>query len=195
MKKPPKPDSTLLVLPLTEDRWDDFAALFGSNGACGGCWCMWWRLQRSIYNAQKGNGTKRAMKNLVRKGPPPGLLVYKDGKTIGWCSLAPREDFSALTRSRILAPVDDKPVWSVVCFFIAKEFRKQEFSASILREAARYAFANGAVIVEGYPSSPARGITADAFVYTGLHSTFLKAGFTEVARRSATRPIMRLVRL
>src|SRR3954454_12233698 len=101
--------------PLTPERWDDFATLFGPRGACGGCWCMTWRLPRSQFNEQKGDANRRAMKRIVAKGPPPGILAY-DGKTpVGWRAVAPREVYAALERSRVLKPIDDQPVWSVSC--------------------------------------------------------------------------------
>jgi GNAT superfamily N-acetyltransferase len=178
--------------PLTPSRWKDFETLFGERGACGGCWCMLPRLRRSDFEKQKGAGNKRAMKRLVESGPPPGLLAYADGRPVAWCALAPRETYHALSNSRILKPVDDQPVWSVVCFFVAKPYRRRGFSTRLLDEAAKYARKQGARIVEGYPVEPKTETRSpDVFVWTGLASAFQKAGFEEVARRSPARPIMR----
>ena len=121
----------------------------------------------------------------------PGLIGYVDDEPVAWCSIAPRERFPRLERSRILKRIDDEPVWSVVCFFIARPHRRLGLSRMILEEAVRYAARNGALMVEGYPIDPKKGKTADAFAYTGLARVFLAAGFTEEARRSETRPIMR----
>jgi GNAT superfamily N-acetyltransferase len=184
----------LEVHPLTPDRWADFEALFGRRGACGGCWCMWWRLRRSQFEKQKGAGNKRAMKRIVNDGEIPGLLAYVRGEPVAWCSVAPRETYPVLSRSRILKPIDDKPVWSVVCFFIAKAHRRTGLSVRLLEAVTKYARKNGAKILEGYPVAPKKDRTPDAFAWTGLASAFKKAGFTEVARRSETRPIMRLTR-
>ncbi len=176
--------------PLTPRRWKDFEQLFTARGACGGCWCMWWRLTQSQFERQKGAGNKRAMKRVVDSGDVPGLLAYGEGEPIAWCCVAPRERFSRLERSRILKPVDDQPVWSIVCFFIARPYRRRGLSVKLLRAAVRYARAHGAKIVEGYPIDPNEDY-ADAFAHTGLASAFAKAGFAEVLRRSKTRPIMR----
>lgn len=183
--------SNLKIHPVTPDRWKDFEALFGERGACGGCWCMWWRIKRSDYEKQKGEGNKKAMKKIIRSGDVPGLLAYSQNKPVAWCTIAPREVYSALERSRILKPVDDKPVWSMVCFFVAKPFRNKGITVQLLKAAIQYAKKQGAKIVEGYPVEPKKGKTADVFAFTGLASAFLKAGFKEVARRSETRPIMR----
>lgn len=183
--------SDLRYHPVTPEQWKDFEALFGERGACGGCWCMWWRLKRSDFEIQKGDGNKRAMRKIIKSGEIPGLLAYKDGQPIAWCSVAPREEFSVLERSRILKRVDDKPVWSIVCFFVAKPFRRSGVTVKILEAAVQYAKEQGAKIVEGYPVEPRQEKTADVFAYTGLASAFRKAGFKEVARRSETRPIMR----
>ena len=152
---------------------------------------MWWRLKRSEWERQKGEANRRALKRIVNSGTVPGILAYLEGEPVGWCSLGPRADFAALGRSRILKPVDDSPVWSVVCFFIARPYRRTGVSVALLKAAIAYAGRRGCRILEGYPVEPKRGKTPDAFAWTGLASSFRQAGFTEVCRRSKTRPIMR----
>jgi len=190
---PSKPSSLsdLKFHPMTPKRWKDLENLFGERGACGGCWCMFWRLSRSQFVKQQGLGNKKAMKRIVDSGEIPGILAYANGKPIGWCAVAPRETFQLLERSRIMGRVDEKPVWSVVCFFVAKPFRQEGISVAMLKSAAEYARKKGAKIVEGYPVKPKRDRMPDVFANTGLASAFLQAGFVEVLRRSETRPIMR----
>ena len=178
---------------LTSNSWQDFANLFGERGACGGCWCMYCRLRNKDYETSKGAGNKRAMKKLVKDGNQIGLIMYVDDVPAGWCSVAPREDFVRMETSRILKPVDDKPVWSIVCFFIHKDYRKKGYSVKLLKEVTGYCKKRGVQIVEGYPVEPKKGEMAPAFAWTGIAAAFRKAGFTEVARRSETRPIMRCV--
>lgn len=178
--------------PLTPDRWIDFEGLFGTRGACGGCWCMYWRLTSAEFNAAKGEGARKLMKELVDTGEIPGLLAYQNEEPIAWCSIAPREHFGRLARSRILKPIDDLPVWSIVCFFVKRSVRRLGVSEQLLRAAAEDVASRGGKILEGYPVEPKKEEMPDVFAYTGLSSAFLKAGFTEVARRSETRPIMRL---
>ncbi len=177
--------------PVTNERWKDFEKLFGEKGACAGCWCMYWRLKQSVLDAQKGNGNKRAMKKIIGSGKIPGILAYSEGEPIGWCSVAPREDFSRLDNSRILKPVDEKSVWSVVCFFIHKDHRKKGLSIALLNAAKKYVKSSGGKILEGYPIEPKKDKMPDAFAWTGISAAFQSAGFKEVARRSETRPIMR----
>ncbi|WXG43801.1 MAG: GNAT family N-acetyltransferase [Promethearchaeati archaeon SRVP18_Atabeyarchaeia-1] len=179
------------VQTLTRDRWPDLEKLFGSRGACGGCWCMWWRIKRSLFNQQKGEGNREALRKIVDSGEVPGILAYAGGEPIGWCSVAPRETYLVLDNSRTLGRVDDKPVWSVVCFYVAKPFRRKGVTLRLLETAIGYVRDSGGKIVEGYPVEPRKGKTPDAFAYTGLSSAFLKVGFIEVLRRSETRPIMR----
>jgi GNAT superfamily N-acetyltransferase len=182
---------TLDVRPLTPELWPDFERLFGERGACAGCWCMWWRLTRSEFDKRKGEKNRRSMKKLVESGEVPGLLAYSGDDPVAWCSVAPREDFKSLARSRILAPVDDSPVWSVVCFFVRKDFRNRGVTRALLSAAVEYVRGRGGTIVEGYPVEPRNGVTAPVFVFTGIASAFRRAGFREVARRSPTRPVMR----
>lgn len=177
--------------PLTPARWFELETLFGPSGACAGCWCMFWRLTGAEFAKASGAPNRRAFRSLVRRGRVPGFLGYWRGEAVAWCSVAPRSEFPRLDRSPILKPVDDRPVWSIVCLFIDRRHRKRGLSARMLATAARYARREGAQLLEGYPVE-ARRRTADAFVYTGLASSFLAAGFHEVARRAPTRPIMRL---
>ena len=181
--------STLEFHPLTPDRWADFETLFRPHGAFGGCWCMWYRLRQSEFNTGQGEGNRLAMKAIVDSGRAPGILAYIESQAVGWCSLAPRQDFSRLTRSRNLAPVDDQPVWSVVCFYVKKGYRRQGLTVALLKEAIEFARQGGAKILEGYPLD--KDNTPDPYAYHGLESAFRKAGFVEVARHSPTRPIMR----
>lgn len=176
---------------LTPDRWNDFEQLFGEKGACGGCWCMHWKLKHKVFTKTKGEGNKQLMKTAVEDGTEPGILVYLDDKPIAWCAVEPREKYPTLGRSKVLSPVDESNVWSVVCFYIEKEHRRKGLSSKVLEAVVELCGAKGAQILEGYPVSPKSGKTADAFAWTGLEKSYIKAGFNEVARRSETRPIMR----
>jgi GNAT superfamily N-acetyltransferase len=178
--------------PLTADRWPDLERLFGERGACAGCWCMWWRLSRKQFKASKGESNRQAFKKIVDSGVEPGVLAYNNGEAVGWCAVGPREVYPLLENSRVLSRVDEKPVWSITCLFVARPFRRKGVSAQLLRAAAAHAQAQGARLLEGYPLEPKKSTVPDAFVWTGLASAFRKAGFREVARRSSTRPIMRL---
>lgn len=181
----------LMFHPVTASRWADLEALFGDRGACGGCWCMFWRLPRKQFDAGKGAGNKRAMKRIVTSGKEPGVMAYLKKEPIGWCAVAPREHYIALERSRILKPVDEKPVWSISCLFIAKPYRRKGVSSQLLRAAVEFAANRGAAIVEGYPVEPSMEKMPDPFLWHGIPSAFTAAGFVEVLRRSKSRPIMR----
>jgi GNAT superfamily N-acetyltransferase len=165
--------------------------LFGEHGACGGCWCMWWRIKRKEFEKQQGAGNRAAMKAIVERNEVPGILGYLDDRPVAWCSVAPREVFSVLDRSPILKKVDDRPVWSIVCFFVDRHYRRQGISYKMLQAAVEYAAEKGATIVEAYPVIPKKEKAPDIYIYTGLFSTFKRAGFVEVCRRSTLRPIMR----
>ena len=153
---------------------------------------MWWRLSRAEFQRQKGPRNKAAFKRIVETSEVPGVLAYAGGRPVGWCAVAPRERYPLLERSRLLARVDDRNVWSVTCLFVARPFRRTGISVRLLRAAAAHARSSGAAIVEGYAVEPRADSMPDAFVWTGLASAYRKAGFQEVARRSPTRPIMRL---
>jgi GNAT superfamily N-acetyltransferase len=176
--------------PLTPAHWHDFELLFGENGACGGCWCMTWRVSPKEFREKKGAGNKQAIKKLVEAGHAPGILAYSGGQPVAWIAIAPRTEYVRLLGSKVLAPVDEKPVWSVSCFFVRKDFRNLGLTVELLQAAADLARNQGAKILEGYPYD-LKEKTSPPFVWTGLASSFERAGFQEVARRSKTRPIMR----
>jgi GNAT superfamily N-acetyltransferase len=182
--------SKLTFQAVTPERWPDLETLFGERGACAGCWCMWWRISRKQWKEQQGEGNRKALRKIVKSGALPGIIAYAGNEPVGWCAVQPREVFPVLERSRILQPVDDSPVWSIVCLFVLAPYRRQGISVGLLKAAVRHVKAQGGMIVEGYPTDPKKDQPA-AFVYTGLASAFLEAGFEEVARRSPTRPIMR----
>ena len=182
---------TLDVQPLTLDRWRDLEALFGEQGACAGCWCMWWRLKAREWREGAGEGNRQALHELVAAGHVPGLLGYVAGEPVGWCSLGPRAEFPRLNGSSIARPVDDRPVWTILCFFVRRGQRRQGLTGALLRAAIAWAGARGARILEAYPIDTAGKRLREDALYTGLASTFRAAGFEEVARRSPTRPVMR----
>jgi GNAT superfamily N-acetyltransferase len=182
---------SLEVHPLTSGRFSDFERVLGPHGAYGGCWCMYWRLKRPEFNARHGEGNRQAMHDLVEGGDVPGILGYLDGRPVGWVSVAPRAVFPTLNNSRILKAVDEQPVWSINCFYVTSRNRRKGVSAELIKAAVRFAVEHGAQIVEGYPVDPQNKEYPDPYIYTGALSAFQQAGFVEVLRRSATRPIMR----
>lgn len=181
----------LEVHPLTNDRWKDLVELFGRPGASivRGCWCMYYRKSaRSGTPSAKRN--KKALKSLVDGGHVPGLIGYEGKSPVGWVSLGPREDYEKLRRSPVMKPVDDKPVWSIVCFFVDRRARGRGISEALLKAAIDYARSRGATLLEAYPVDKSVRSHPD-FMWFGAKSMYDRAGFKEVARRKKTRPVVR----
>lgn len=177
--------------PLDPSNWKLFQDLFGDKGACGGCWCMHWRLTNKEFLKNKGSGNKSLMKRLAAVFPP-GIIARYDDEAIGWCAIAPRTEYKRLETSRILQPVDDNEVWSISCFYIRKDHRRTGLSVKLIKAAVGFAKKHGAQIIEANPLDPQKGKSPDAFAWTGISTSFIKAGFAEVARRSEYRPIVRI---
>lgn len=177
------------IFPLTNQRWADFETVMGKSG-CGGCWCAWWRLTHKDFYAINKEERKSYMRTIVQEGVEPGLIAYVDEEPAGWATVAPREDYVRLKTSRILAPVDDEQVWCLPCFFIRSKFRHMGLMSKLIDTALEYARAHGARILEAYPNDPEKEANPLS-IYTGVASTFLAAGFEEVARRKPNRPVMR----
>lgn len=178
--------------PLTRESWNKFVELFGDRGACGNCWCMYYRLKKSDYQEGKADdGNKRAMKEIVWDGKPAGILGFYEGQAIAWCAFAPREDFIKLEKSRVHKRIDDKKVWSIPCFFIDKNFRRIGVSVELLKGVIKYARENGIKIIEAYPTTPTTEKLPDSFAWIGLFKSFERAGFKIVDRTSQNRPMVR----
>jgi GNAT superfamily N-acetyltransferase len=178
--------------PLTKRNWNKFVQLFGNKGACGNCWCMYYRLKKSDFQEGKvDDGNKRAMKEIVWKNKPTGLLGLYEGKAIAWCAFAPRDDFIKLENSRVHKRIDDKNVWSIPCFFIDKDFRKHGVSIELLKGVTKYAKENGINIIEAYPTIPTQKKLPDSFAWIGLFKSFERTGFEIVDRTSKNRPMVR----
>ncbi len=191
--KTPVESRAIRCEPLTADRWADLEQLFGARGACGGCWCMYWRCTQPEFERGKGRPHHDAFQAIVQRGGVPGVLAYFEGQPAGWCAIEPRSAYVRLARSRTLAPVDEQPVWSVTCFFVKRECRQRGVSVALLQAAVAHAAKCGAQVVEGYPVQTRTSNAPAPFIWTGTLGAFRAAGFVEVARRSATRPIMRFV--
>ena len=180
----------LALRPLTPDLFTDFERLFGPRGACGGCWCMFWKLRGKAFDENTGEPARQMQKSIVDSGTIPGLLAYVEEQPVGWIAVEPRSAYPKLAHSRILKPVDDQSVWSATCFFVAKQVRRQGLTVELLKGAVEYVREQGGKIVEGYPVDSKKDMPAP-FIYTGTASAFQQAGFKEIARRSENRPIFR----
>ena len=149
---------------------------------------MFWRITRREFEENGNAGNRRAFEKLVADGTVPGLLFYMDGVPFGWCAVGPRNHFPSLNRSPVLKPVDDRPVWSMVCFYLLRPFRRRGLSPSLVQLVLDYARSRGAAAVEAYPDIKARN-TADS--YMGIEKVYRSLGFEEAARRKPHRPILR----
>jgi GNAT superfamily N-acetyltransferase len=178
------------IHPVTPDRWDDLADLAGDRGFTSGCWCMWWRVTSKEFEERHGAALRQDLRNLVARGPEPGLLAYINGEPAGWVALAPREEYPRLDRSPKLRRLDDRPVWSITCFAIGRRHRRHGVAAALLDAAVDFAAQRGAEVVEAYPIDTVGSKRSSAELYTGTLAMFERAGFDEVARRGG-RPIVR----
>lgn len=182
----------ITVQPLTKNNWDQFTELFGIKGACGNCWCMYYRLKKADFiEGKTENGNLDRLQELVWNGKPAGMLAFYEGKAIAWCAFAPREDFIKLEKSRVHKRIDDLPVWSIPCLFVEKNFRNAGVSVALLKGVVKYAKKNQIEIIEAYPTTPTTERLPDSFAWIGLYSSFRKAGFKIVDRTSKNRPMVR----
>jgi GNAT superfamily N-acetyltransferase len=179
----------LKIRPLTPDLWPALEDLFGKPGACNGCWCMYWRIG-AAYHKRPRDQNKVAFREIVEHGPPPGMLAFDGDVAVGWCQLTPRADLPWLNAARRLKSVDDLPVWSISCFYVRRGYRKQGVTAALIKAAIQAAKHANVPALEAYPVAAEQpGSTSNRF--TGIASTFAKAGFKKVACHVPHRPIMR----
>lgn len=187
----------LTLHPLTPARWPDLEAIFNAKGCsiARGCWCMYYREsgKPDVPAGQTLTQARRARLEALAgaKGVPPGLIGYRGKTPVGWISLGPREDFAKLRRSPVMKPVDEQPVWSIVCFVVPAEYRGQGVARELLEGAVAWAAARGVRLLEAYPIDKRERSHAE-FLWHGAKSMFDAAGFSEVARRKPQRPVVRL---
>ncbi|WP_083974482.1 GNAT family N-acetyltransferase [Herbidospora daliensis] len=183
---------SLTVKELSKETWGDFESVLGANGGARGCWCMHWRLSIKEWTEGKGEGNRKAMKRLAGREPVPGLVVYDGDAPVAWCSLGPRSAFPRLERSPLLKGLGDEEVCAIACVYVEKGHRGSGLLPGILEAVCDWASAAGYATAEGYPVEPRDGRRAGAdTAMTGIAGAFLDAGFSEVARPRADRPIMR----
>ena len=177
----------LTIRPLTPDLWPALEDLFGTNGACNGCWCMYWRIG-SAYRKRPREDNKAAFREVVKRGPPPGLLAFDGDVAVGWCQLTPRDVLPWLDRAWRLERADVVPVWSLSCFYVRKGYRRRGVTFALIAAAVKAARRVKAPALEAYPLDADLTPSASS---TGYASTFARAGFKMAARRVPPRPIMR----
>ena len=182
----------LNLQPLTSSNWKTFEALMGEKGGCGNCWCMYFRLPYKTFQENKPGGNKKMMRQLVNKGLPQGLIASMDKVPVGWIAMAPREDYMKLENSRVFKRIDEKPVWSITCFFIKKEFRHKGLSQQLIKGAIEFARKKKIKTLEAYPAIPYAEKVPHPFLWVGVLSSFIKNGFTIVRQQSKSRAMVRI---
>ena len=169
---------------LTIDLWPAFEELFGSHGACNGCWCMYWRIG-SAYHKRSREFNKQEFQNIVQKGPPPGLVAFKDNMAVGWCQLTTKRSLSWLEKNYTYDNTGNKDVWCISCFYIKRGYRRKGVTSALIKDAIEIVKLSKGKLIEAYPADSASS-------YTGYPSTFRKAGFKVVSQGKYKRTIMRL---
>ena len=186
----------VVVQPLTPERFADLAALFEEGGDPKWCWCQFYRVRNLDWTSDAGVNRGR-LETLAREGPPPGLVAYLGDRAVGWVSLAERQRYDRLTTAKVLAKVDDRPVWSIVCFVVSRKHRGSGVASALLSAAIGFARELGATTLEAYPADTGGRRIPSANAFHGTLSMFEKSGFEVVALRKSpqsdrVRPIVRM---
>ncbi len=177
---------TVRIVPLTPATWSALEALFREGGDPRWCWCQFWRLRAKDFSALKVPQLREGLRDQAWSHEPPGLVALEGERALGWVSLAPRERFERLGRSKVIPRVDDAPVWSIVCFAVSETARGQGVGRALLDAAVDYATERGATMIESYPADLAPGdrMPSEA-AFGGTRAMFEAAGFTVVSETDA----------
>lgn len=180
-----------VIRPLTGETWDALTGLFGPGGASNGCWCQYWRLGPRYRDRARDLNREDLEFEARRASRAPGLLALDGAAAVGWCRVGPRAALPWLDRARGLGAVDGVAVWSVPCFFVAREHRGRGVAGELIEAAVAFARDAGAVALEAYPiDTTVPSHTRNTF--SGVAESFFAHGFTEAARRRPDRPVVRL---
>jgi GNAT superfamily N-acetyltransferase len=189
----PELEPRITVRFLTPDDWPSVAKLFGANGACGGCWCMWWRVPQGgkLWQRNQGDKNRDAFRRLIRAGKVHAVLAFAGDEPVGWCSFGPKDSFVRMKRMRSLQHESPEGAWSIVCFYIPSRWRGRGVATALLQASTARAFELGATAVEGYPKVPKEDGSRmpGAFAWTGVPALFRKAGYEEMEREGPERPV------
>ena len=186
------------IVPVTPERWPDFEDLFGKQGACYGCWCTHFRLPPAARRENDRERNKDHIRTRIEAGPPPGLLAFEDGRSVGWMQIGPRADVPEWNNSgRGSAPIEptdaeDPSVWAISCFFLRSRVRGQGLTHQLVEGGIAFARSNGARLLEACPMDLSRD-SRSIGLFVGSTRVFEKAGFERVIERKAGRPLVRLV--
>lgn len=183
MYQPPQSHDTTQahweVLPVTEQRFEDFAAVVNPTGREKHCWCLSHRLGAKDIEKLGAGDRAQTMRALSAEPIAPGVVAYRDGVPVGWCSISPRAQIPLLERSKLIQPVDDVAVWSIICVVVRSGFRRQGVTTRMLQGALDYAKALGAPAVEAYPVDP-EGRMDLTMAFVGTRKMFQRVGFEVV---------------
>ena len=179
-------EAPLTIRPLTEDTWDALASLFREGGDPRWCWCQFWRLRSKDMGSLKVPELRQRLHDQASSDEPPGLVALEGDRAVGWVSVAPRDDYQRVVYSKVIPKIDDRPVWSIVCFAVSETARRRGIGKALLDAAVDFARSRGATAVEAYPLAlePGQKISSSS-VYTGTLSMFERAGFDVVADRAS----------
>jgi len=170
--------------PVTPDRFEDFADVINRTRRVNHCWCLSHRLQAAEIEQLGGGNREQAMRRLCERDHPPGVVTYRDGEPVGWCNIGPRTEITRLTGSRLIRPVDELPVWSIVCVIVRPGHRRQGVTVHLIEGAVAYADSHGAPAVEAYPVDPS-GRMDVTMAFVGTKSMFEQVGFRVIGTTGA----------
>ncbi|HEY2916046.1 MAG TPA: GNAT family N-acetyltransferase [Candidatus Limnocylindrales bacterium] len=189
------PPPSVRIEPLSEATWEPLAALFREGGDPRWCYCQFWRLRSKDFAPLHVPELRERLHEQARSDLPPGLVALErlpagdavDGgpgaeRAIGWVGFGPRTSFQRVVHSKVIPAIDDRPVWSIVCFASTPSARGRGLGRALLAAAVGYAAEHGAPAIEAYPLDLAPGEqVAAAAAYTGTLAMFEAAGFRVVA--------------
>ncbi len=183
----------IITKELTPELWPELELLFGKNGACGGCWCQAWKVEKGErWKDIQGEEAKARLRTGVEARTTMGVLAFVDERPVGWCNFGPRQSYPRLNRCRTLTCADAEQVWSIPCFFIARGFREQGVATALLSHALRAMKRRRVKTAEAYPSKPDKnGRYVPAFAWTGTRSLFRQAGFDVVGNPEGSKQRVR----
>ena len=177
---------TVDVRPVTSETWDALADLFREGGDPRWCWCQYWRLRSRDFSAAKVPELRERLHDKALSPQPPGLVAFDGDRAVGWVSIGPRTDYERIVRSRVIPTIDDRPVWSIVCFAVSPSARGRGVAQALLEGAIAYAGERGAVALEAYPVRVGDGEAIHPeSAFSGTLPMFERAGFRVVADRAS----------
>ena len=126
------------VRSMTKYLKDDYLFLFDNmihkeNPEWSKCYCNDYHFLGNVETCTRA-ASRAMIINRINENELQGYMVFENDRPIGWCNANNRLNFQRLIRDYDLIDSPNDNVYSIVCFLIHPEYRRQGITQKILEK-------------------------------------------------------------